>query len=204
MAGVLLTCLAVALPWLCSRPFTFGSAAEHSAAAIGSSLMMSLNWLAALPFIRGGESGAPIASWLPVLPYLGLITWPRTIQFALLAGFFAVFVFSVTRYARKPATADLSRPVAALIWIMPALHPWYLAWIAPFAAGRGAWGVYAGWFAALGLLGYAHEGVVPSPANDALFVIAAIAMLVLPIVAARVLPRWSPEGLHPGPDVPIE
>jgi hypothetical protein len=203
-AGLLLTVLAVAVPWLCSRPFSFGPAAAHSAAAIGSSLMMSLNWLAALPVIRGGGAVAPVAPWLPVLPYLGLITWPRAVQFALFVAFVIVFVISVVRYARRQSTADLARPVAALIWAMPALHPWYLTWLAPFAAGSGAWGVYAAWFAGLGLLGYAHEGVVPSSVTDAVFVAAAIAMLALPIVAARLLPRSAVLGLRPGRDVPIE
>jgi hypothetical protein len=204
IAGVLLTALALAVPWLCARPFSFGSAAAHSAAAIGSSLMMSLNWLAALPVLRGGGSGAPIARWLPALPYLGVVTWPRAVQFALLMAFAAVFVVSVVRYARRESTGDIARPVAALMWAMPALHPWYLTWIAPFASSNGAWGIYASWFAALGLLGYAHEGVVPSPATDALLVATTIVMLGLPAVAARLLPRPPVEGLRPGRDVPIE
>jgi alpha-1,6-mannosyltransferase len=204
MAGVLLSVLALAVPWLCARPFTFGAAAAHSAAAIGSSLMMSLNWLAALPFIRSGGAGVPIAPWMPVLPYLGVVTWPRAVQFALFALFAVVLIVSGVRYARNQSTGDLARPVAGLIWVMPALHPWYLTWIAPFAAGSGAWGIYAAWFAALGLLGYAHEGVVPSPGTDALLVIASIAMLAVPLAAARWLPRPAVEGLRPGRDVPIE
>ncbi len=204
MAGALLTVLALAVPWLCARPFSFGAAAAHSAAAIGSSLMMSLNWLAALPAIRSGGAAVPIAPWVPVLPYLGVVTWPRAIQFGLFAAFAVVLVISVLRYARNRSTGELARPVAALIWVMPALHPWYLTWIAPFASGSGAWGVYAAWFAALGLLGYAHEGVVPSPGTDVLLVIASIAMLAVPLAAARWLPRPVVEGLRPGHDVPIE
>jgi len=204
MAGALLAVLAVAIPWLCARPFSFGAAAAHSAVAIGSSLMMSLNWLAALPSIRSGAASAPIASWLPALPYLGMVTWPRAVQFGLFAAFAVMLVVSVLRYARARSTGDLARPVAALIWVMPALHPWYLIWIAPFAAAGGAWGVYAAWFTALGLLGYAHEGVVPSPGTDTLLVIASIAMLAGPLAAAWWLPRPSVEGLRPGRDVPIE
>ncbi len=184
-ASVLLCCAAIAIPIICAQAFHLGGRAAASDAAIGSSLLMSPNWLLALPLLRNGVGAMPIVSGLPALPYLGELTWPRAIQFALLAAAGLTLCWSVLRYAKRPAIGDLARPVAALVLAMPALHPWYVIWLSPFSAAEGAWAAYASWFGFVALLGYSHEGVVPTPLNEALFVAAAIVLAAGPVVAAR-------------------
>jgi hypothetical protein len=183
--AILLGCVAVAIPALCAQAFHLGRSAAASDAAIGSSLLMSLNWLLALPFLRGGLGSVPIASGVGPLPFVGDVTWPRAIQLALFAVVAITLVISILRYAKRRSVADAARPIAALVLAMPALHPWYVIWLAPICAARGAWAVYASWFGSLALLGYAHEGVVPSPVNEVFFVAAALAMVAGPIAAAR-------------------
>jgi hypothetical protein len=183
--AILLGLVALAIPALCAQAFHLGRSAAASDAAIGSSLLMSLNWLLALPFLRAGLGSVPIASGLWVLPFVGDLTWPRAIQLALFTAVAITLVVSVIRYAKQRSVADIARPIAALVLAMPALHPWYVIWLAPVCAARRAWAVYATWFGSLALLGYAHEGVIPSPLNEVLFVAAAIAMVAGPIVAAR-------------------
>ncbi|HLJ84027.1 MAG TPA: glycosyltransferase 87 family protein [Candidatus Eremiobacteraceae bacterium] len=183
--AILLGCLALVVPALCAQAFHLGRSAAASDAAIGSSLLMSLNWLLALPFLRSGAGSAPIASGFGPFPFIGDVTWPRLIQLALFAAVAIVLVASVVRYAKRQSVADIVRPIAALVLAMPALHPWYVVWLAPACAARGSWAVYAAWFGSLALLGYAHEGVIPSPLNEGLFVAAAFALVAAPIVAAQ-------------------
>ena len=183
-AASLVAVLSLGLPWLCARPFVMGGAAVRGAATIGSSLSMSLNWLAALPVLHASGGAVPLAPWLPALPLLGAITWPRLVQLALFTLVAAAIVVAAVRYARRPSLETAALPTTAAIWAMPALHPWYVLWLMPFAALRGGWGVYAAWFGAVALLGYAHEGVVPSPLNEALFAALTLVILGLPAAAA--------------------
>jgi hypothetical protein len=91
----------------------------------------------------------------------------------------------VVRYARTARNAEIFRSIAALLWSLPAMHPWYAAWLVPAAAARSRWGAYAWWFGALSLLVYAHEAVLPTPANHTIFICITLVLLALPIAIAR-------------------
>ncbi len=170
VGAAIVVVLAVLVPMLCFHPFAFGSAGQATMAKVGSSLSMSLNWLLALPLF------ALKASDLTV----------RSVQFAILAAFALVTLTAIVRYARTLRNAELFRSITALLWSLPAMHPWYASWLVPVCASRGAWAAYAWWFSALSLFVYTHEAVLPTPLNHAIFVVLALALLIVPIALARV------------------
>jgi hypothetical protein len=94
---------------------------------------------------------------------------------------------------RTLCNAEVFRSITALLWSLPALHPWYAAWLVPVSAARGGWAVYAWWFSALSLLVYTHEAVLPTPLNHTIFIVITVAVLIVPIVLARA----SKEGARP-------
>lgn len=167
--AALLTVLAVLVPVLCFYPFAFGTTGRTTLVRVGSSLSMSLNWLLALPLFAAHAGEALI----------------RTLQAVIVAAFAALFVIAVARYRRTFASGEMYRAIVALLWALPALHPWYAMWVTPIAASRGAWASYAWWFAALSLLAYGHEAVLPTPFNHAVFVSLAIIVLAVPVIIAR-------------------
>lgn len=189
-AAAILAALAVLVPFLCSRPFALQHAAT-GLAQVGSGLSMSLNWLLAFPFFRTGLGHAPAIAAIPALPYLGQLTWPRVMQLALVAALGVILAQSVVRFARDARMREVLRPVAALIWVLPAMHAWYLSWLVPAVTRDDRWATYAWCFGALSLLAYAHEGVVATPANIWLFAGLTVLILVAPIIIARLTRRTA-------------
>ncbi len=177
VACALVVVLAALVPVLCFHPFTFGTTGQATLVKVGSSLSMSLNWLLALPLFWLKASDAVV----------------RALQLVIVAACALVILAAVAGYARKPGHGFVFRSITALLWSLPAMHPWYAAWLAPAAAARSRWSTYTWWFAALSLLVYGHEAVLPTPINHAIFVVITILLLVAPIMAAR---RTSNES-HP-------
>ena len=184
-AAMIASALALAIPWLCARPFAFGTAAAGTLATVGSQVSMSITWLLALPFFRTGNATAPAFAGVPPLPLLGALTWPRLVQLVVVAGMALVVVGAGVDYARRGPRSALHRSIAALLWALPALHPWYLTWLSPVLAERGPWSAYAAWYLALGLLVYAHEGIAPTAATDWIMAAITLALLAVPVVAYR-------------------
>ena len=168
VAAVLSVVLAALVPLLCFHPFAFAPTGA-TLARVGASLSMSLNWLLALPLfaIKAGDAAV------------------RLVQQAIVAAFALVMLGAVIGFARAPRNALVFRCIAALLWSLPAMHPWYAAWLVPAAAARPPWATYAWWFGALSLLVYAHEAVLPTPVNHTIFIVIAIVLLALPIALAR-------------------
>jgi len=169
VAAVLIVVLAALVPLLCFHPFAFGPTGQATLAKVGSSLSMSLNWLLALPLFALKAPDAIV----------------RLLQYAIVAAFALVTLVALLRYARTPRNVEVFRSIAALLWSLPAMHPWYAAWLVPAAAARSSWGTYAWWFGALSLLVYAHEAVLPTPGNHTIFICITLVLLVLPIAIAR-------------------
>jgi len=196
VAGVLVVILATLVPVLCFHPFAFGSTGQATLAKVGASLAMSPTWLLALPLFAlkaGASAGAHPA----------IDTAIRGVQLAMAAGFALVTAGAIISYARAPRSAPVVRSITALLWSLPAMHPWYAVWIAPAAAVRSAWSAYAWWFAALSLLVYAHEAVLPTAANHTTFIIIAVVWLAVPIAIARRAPmrrELPPQQQRAGPE----
>jgi hypothetical protein len=113
------------------------------------------------------------------------------VQFAIVVAFAVVTLTAIVRYARTLSNGELFRSLTALLWSLPAMHPWYASWLVPVCAARGAWATYAWWFSALSLLIYTHEAVLPTPLNHAIFVVLTLVILIVPIALARVGTRWE-------------
>lgn len=182
IGAAMVVVLAVLVPVLCFHPFAFGSAGQATMAKVGSSLSMSLNWLLALPLFAIKASD-------PVV---------RSVQLVILAAFALVTLAAIVRYARTFCNAELFRSITALLWSLPAMHPWYAAWLLPICAARGAWATYAWWFSALSLLVYTHEAVLPTPLNHAIFIVLTLALLIVPIALARARAHSITSSLRTG------
>jgi alpha-1,6-mannosyltransferase len=176
IAALLIVVLAALVPLLCFHPFAFGVAGQTTLVKVGSSLSMSLNWLLALPLFALQAGDRTI----------------RGLQLAIAAIFALITFVAIARYARRSDHGDVFRSIAALLWSLPAMHPWYAIWLVPAAAARGAWATYAWWFGALSLLVYAHEAVLPTPANHSIFIALTIVMLGAPILIARAAANAAP------------
>jgi len=167
VAAALIVVLAALVPVLCFHPFTFGPPGEATLAKVGSSLSMSLNWLLALPLLAAHAPDAKV----------------RLVQLVIGIAFLIVALISIVRYARALCNVEIFRTITALLWSLPAMHPWYAAWLIPASAVSRRWALYAWWFAALSLLLYAHEAVLPTSANHATFIVVTIFFLVAPLFA---------------------
>ncbi|MDQ6767894.1 MAG: DUF2029 domain-containing protein, partial [Candidatus Eremiobacteraeota bacterium] len=169
VAAALIVVLAAFVPLLCFHPFAFGTTGQVTLVKVGSSLSMSLNWLLALPLFALNASDGVV----------------RAVQFAIVATFALVTIVAAARYARTLKSAEVFRSIAALLWSLPAMHPWYAMWLVPAAAARSRWSTYAWWFGAFALLVYAHEAVLPTPLNHAIFIVITFVLLLVPIVLMR-------------------
>jgi len=188
IAGALVVVLAAVLTALCARPFAFGQAAAHTMATVGSQLSMSLTWLLTLPLFSAGVAQVPIQPGLEI-SYLGPVTWPRVIQLTIIAAFGGIVAASLFRYAVASASRHIYRSMTALVWALPAMHPWYLVWLSPALADGRCWGTYTAWYLSMGLLVYAHEGLVSSPWREGVFALIVLAMLAVPVWASLREPR---------------
>jgi Glycosyltransferase family 87 len=178
LASVLIVVLAALVPVLCFHPFAFGATGQATLAKVGASLAMSPTWLLALPLFALKTAAAPEVQQR-------IDTAIRGVQLAIAAGFALIMVTAIFAYVRSPRSAPIIRSVTALLWTLPAMHPWYATWLAPAAAARSGWAAYAWWFTALSLLIYAHEAVLPTPVNHTIFIIIAVIWLAVPIAIAR-------------------
>lgn len=190
VAAVLIVVLALLVPALCFHPFTFGHTGQATLAKVGASLSMSITWLLSLPLFAlqtggGAQHTAAIDAGL------------RFVQVAVVAACMAVTIGSAIAYARRQTSAPVLRSVTALLWSLPALHPWYGIWLAAGAVTRSPWAAYAWWFCALMLLVYAHEAVLPTATNHTLFIFIALIVLLLPIgIARRAASNAMPKAPH--------
>jgi hypothetical protein len=182
--AVLVLAIAGLVPYLCDRPFA-GQAGSAAFARVGSSFSGSIDWLANIAISVSGHTYGPAFPWLPALPLLGEASWPRLVQVSVLAAFAVVAVVSAVRYALLPRFGDLWRTVAALLWSVSSMHPWYGQWIVPAVAGADAWATYARCYTALLLGNYVLDGIA-APAKPLLApVLTTLAFLIVPIVVAR-------------------
>jgi hypothetical protein len=186
---VFVVLIALGIPWLAYQPFVARpTAAAGVLESVGSGLLMSLTWLLTLPWLHGTLDQTPLFQGLGPLPLIGELTGPRAVQLAIVAAALCVIAWSIWRFVRERIASHVYRAVTSLIWALPALHPWYVAWLGPALGGDGAWARYAWWFGALSLLTYAEQGVVPTAINQAIFVAIVVAVLAVPIIVARLAP----------------
>lgn len=169
VSALLFTVLALGVPLLCFQPFAFGSAGAGTLQTVAYNISMSLEWLLSLPL------------WAAHAPAMYL----KLLQLVIVGAFAVVALIAIVRYAVSPSKSALYRSITALLLAMPALHPWYAMWIVPIGAQSGRWAVYAWWFAALSLLLYAHEAVLPTPTNHTIFILLALVVFITPVVIVR-------------------
>jgi hypothetical protein len=183
LSGALLAVVALLIFALCFRPFWAGEATLLELIRHGGVLAMSPTWLASEPFFAQGLGNTPAFGQAISLPLLGQPSWPRVIQLVLFAGFLAVIAVAVIRYARSRSLTELWRSVTSFLWASPIVQPWYLMWLSPAVAYRGAWSVFAWWFLTLAFLRYALDGWSGTPLW--LLVILTFVIFVAPIGLAR-------------------
>ena len=183
ISGALVLVLALVVFGLCFRPFWAGTATLFELVRHGGIFAMSPTWLVNVPFFARGLGNSPAFGGAVSLPFLGQPSWPRLVQLIAFCAFLIVALFSLFRYARSFASAEIWRSVTAFLWASPIIQPWYLMWLAPAVADQGPWSVFAWWFAGLAFLRYALDGwsLTPLPA----LVVLTLVMLLAPIVAAR-------------------
>jgi hypothetical protein len=160
---------ALALPVLLFAPLWPGWQALSTLFNLGSTLIMSPQWL--------------VLTWIPALE-------ARAVAAALGVAFAAVFAFSLWRYARSRCGDEVFRTTAALLWSSPLLNPWYVQWLMPAAAATGRWARYAWWFGLFVTLRYVEDALrFPSTQADlsqriALLEIVTLVMLLAPVALA--------------------
>jgi Glycosyltransferase family 87 len=184
LTAALVLIVALALPLLCLQPFSVGGEGTRAVAQHAGLISMSALWLAAMPFFAAGVAQQPIAGWLPDLPVIGALTWPRAIELTLLAAAAAIIAYSIARYRRTQSRHELWRSISALLWSLPAMHPWYGEWLMPAVAGRGAWAAYAWWLGVLLLGLYVADGVSAAALRTWVLVAITLAYLAIPVVMA--------------------
>ncbi|MBC5827403.1 MAG: DUF2029 domain-containing protein, partial [Candidatus Eremiobacteraeota bacterium] len=195
LAGFLSAALAIGVPVICFKPFWLGPQTLYSVVGHGGTFAMSPAWMVNLPFFASGRAALPALGSSLVLPLLGQPSWPRLVQLSFVAAFCAVALFAILRFRRSRRLEELWRATSALLWASPIIHPWYLLWLLPAAAGRGRWAVYAWWFGLLIVLRYALDATHlagQAPWGTAALVALTIAYLTLPVAVAR-----SRRGMHP-------
>jgi len=179
LSAAIFVLLALGVPLLCFRPFAFGAAGAGTLQTVAYNSSMSLDWLLSLPL------------WAMHAPAVYL----KALQLLLVAAFAAVTLVAVVHYARTLLKRYIYRSITALLYALPALHPWYAMWLVPVTAERGRWATFAWWFGALSLLTYGHEAVLPTPRNHDVFVLLMLVLLIAPIIIARrVTPDEEPHA----------
>lgn len=129
---------AVAVPTLLFVPLWPGWTALATLLNLGSTLIMSPQWLASM--------------WLPFVS-------PRILSLGFAAVFAIALGYSIVRYARGRCGDHVFRPVAALLWTSPLLNPWYVQWLLPAASATGRWARYAWWLGLVVVLRYAEDAL---------------------------------------------
>lgn len=161
------TAFALAVPAAAFAPLWPGWQALGVITGLGSTLIVSPQWLADTWFPRLGE---------------------RAVGVAFSAAFACVFIYSAVRYARDRCGAHAFRSVAALLWTSPLLNPWYVLWLLPAAASAGRWANYAWWFGLFVLARYVEEAPrFPATAADVASRIHLLETLTVVILVAPLL-----------------
>jgi hypothetical protein len=165
----------VVVPALLFAPLWPGVAALSTLLDLGSTLIMSPQWLASM--------------WVP-------FAGGRIVSIAFGVALFGVLVYSIVRYLRDRCIYHFYRSIAALLWSSPLLNPWYVQWLLPAASASGRWAGYAWWFGLFAMLRYVEDALrFPSTHADMsarvdLLEVTTLVILVMPIVLslARDLP----------------
>lgn len=167
---------ALALPVLLFVPLWPGWSAATTLFNLGSTLIVSPQWLAGM--------------WLPSVS-------GRGISIAFAAAFAVVLGYSIARYVRDGCARHVFASVAAALWSSPLLNPWYVQWLLPAAATAGRWARYAWWFGLIVMLRYV-EDALRFPATQAelsqrilVLEIVTLAILIAPIVASLLEGRFA-------------
>jgi hypothetical protein len=168
--GVLaLVAPAVVLPVLLFAPLWPGWQAVGTLLNLGSTLIISPQWL--------------VLTWFPALG-------ARAVAIAFGGAFAAVMAFSFWRYVRSRCGDEVFRTAVALLWSSPLLNPWYVQWLLPAAAMTGRWARYAWWFGLFVTLRYFEDALrFPSTQAElsqriALLEIVTLVMLLAPVALA--------------------
>ncbi len=160
---------AIATVIVCFVPLWPGWSNLAPILGLGSTLIMSPMWLAAM--------------WLPFASAKAI-----AVTFAI--AFIAVLVYSVWQYGRDRRPEHVFRSTAALLWASPLLNPWYVQWLLPASATAGRWARYAWWFGLLVFLRYIEDALrFPSTQTDmasriALLSVTTVVILIVPILAS--------------------
>jgi hypothetical protein len=182
-AAVLATVLAIAVPVVLFAGLWPGWQALGTLANLGSTLIMSPQWLAAM--------------WLP------FVGW-RVLSLCFLAAFGLVLAYSIVRYARDGCVWHTFRSITALLWSSPLLNPWYVQWLLPAAATAGRWASYAWWFGLFALARYVEDALrFPATQSElsariVLLEVVTIVMLAAPIVLALTVRNFPLQGQPDG------
>jgi len=196
-SGALALIVALAVPALFFQPFWAGAQTVYSLIGHGGVFAMSPQWLVNIPFFASGTANSPAFGSALTLPLFGQPSWPRLVQLAAFAAFLAVAAWSVARFARKPATADIWRTIGAFVLSLPIIHPWYVVWIAPAAAHHGRWASYAWWFGMFAFARYALDEFAPAQAGTS-YTVMLVALTVLMLAAPVILCLRDRPEPHPG------
>ena len=185
-AAALCAAIAVALPALLFRPFWNGIETVYSLIGHGGVLAMSPQWLADMPFFSSGTADDPVLPGV-VLPLFGQLTGPRIVQLIALVAFAATALAGIVRYAWRPRLAEIWRTLAAAVYSLSIIHPWYALWTQASAVDKGRWGAFGWWLGIFVFLRYALDGIAPAELGAAytpLLALATVVMLVAPMILA--------------------
>lgn len=172
--------LALAVPLSLFVPLWPGWQALGVLLNLGSTLIVSLQWL--------------VDTWLPSLG-------ERAVGVAFAITFFFILAYSVWRYASDRCGDHVFRSWVALLWSSPLLNPWYVQWLLPAAAATGRWARYAWWFGLFVMLRYVEDAPrFPATHSELSFRIGileavTIVILVAPILLSR-LPALPFQGAY--------
>jgi len=178
-AAIAILC-AAAVPIISFVPFWVGPSSLSSLFAETAQSRTSPTWLADALVGIFGAGDVRIGGLTPER----LISAVVALVLALVVG------WSVVRCARLWDSRHVWRSIAALIYALPNVYPWYTVWISPAIAAGGRWGSFAYWLGLLTFLHYAQDaGRQPSGGTyvHALEGMVAVTMIALgaPIVIAR-------------------
>ncbi|HEY7994979.1 MAG TPA: glycosyltransferase 87 family protein [Candidatus Eremiobacteraceae bacterium] len=156
-------------------PSTLGSLFAETASTRTSPTFLADVLLGAFQFDRTGIAGMTVSSFVSIAVAVALAI---------------IVVWSIVRYARGLDGRDVWRSIAAFIYALPSIYPWYTLWLAPAIAKAGRWGAFAYWLSLLSFLHYAQDaprqpsGISYVHAFEGIVVLTILA-LGLPVVLAR-------------------
>jgi len=193
----------IALPFLAIRAYRHRGLRAAVAVAVPAVVLPVLLFAPLWPGWAGATTLFDLGSTLIVSPQWLAVTWlasvnPRIISVAFAAAFALAFAYSIARYASEGSIRHAFRTIAALLWASPLLNPWYVQWLLPSAATTGRWARYAWWFGLIVMARYV-EDALRFPATQAelssriaTLEIVTIAILAVPVIASTIEARVRP------------